>query len=147
MSEKKTDDDLRQLDKEIAELLGYRAATPTGFKFWYLKRDGYGVDCVMPADSEDAAWREQCPHFSSTWEGFGLLVEEWERQGWNYQVSLLGRHDEFGATPAVFICSAPGYRPFWHIERTGNDIRHAAARATRDALKAAKEREQCQQEE
>lgn len=134
MSEKKTDGDLRQLDREIAELLGWREH-PELYTVW----EGEDVPVWLPPDADPPEFQVlMYPAYSSTWEGYGLLVEEWERQGWNYQVSLLGRHDEFGATPGAFICSAPGYRPFWHIERTGNDIRHAAARATRDALKAAK---------
>lgn len=128
MSKKKADDELRQLDREIAELIGWE---------WPPAKDPLFVSSQTPQHIAGKI-NDAMPYYSSTWEGFGLLVEEWEKRGWNYQVSLLGRHDELGATPAAFLCSEPGYRPFWHIERTGNDIRHAAARATRDALKAAK---------
>lgn len=134
-----TDDELRQLDREIAELLGW---TTEQFKF---------IDGTCWRDRDGKLW-PSLPCFSggggmvmeaeARWVGFGLLVEECERRRWLHETHYLGRYWESGETPTPCgRVSSPPPGQFWCFERTGNDIRHAFALAMRDALRAAKERE------
>ncbi|HMX41272.1 MAG TPA: hypothetical protein PKD78_13125, partial [Saprospiraceae bacterium] len=81
------------------------------------------------------------PRYSSTWEGFGLLVEEIERQGWDHfterseamgcGIGTVNRNDgprDWAMMPPRHTC-------------IGIDIRHALALAARDAFRAKKEAE------
>ncbi|NRS51970.1 hypothetical protein [Brevibacillus sp. HB2.2] len=57
----------RELDKQVAVGLGWE------------------VDEHIDIHLKDGAWRE-IPHFSTEWEGMGVLVEEAARQGFPFQI-------------------------------------------------------------
>jgi hypothetical protein len=114
-----TDDELRQLDREIAELLGWV----------YEPSDNPEVDMRWRDPNPNALlpYAERQPAYSSTWEGFGLLVEEFKRRGWAQEMCshtsgwIVDLCDSYGASEATLPL--------------------ANAFAARDALQAAKERE------
>lgn len=130
-----TDDELRQLDREIAELLGW---TTEQFRF---------IDGTCWRDRDGKLW-PSLPCFSggggmvmeaeARWVGFGLLVEECERRGWEYRVWRWMWWD--GGQP-IGLKRRATVRSSRAITHQSDDIRHAFALAMRDALKAAKERE------
>lgn len=110
---------MRALDRELAELMGLEAEAQTG----WIGRPGL--------------WFSELPAFSSTWEGFGLLVEEAERRGWDWQGGEWNWLNTAAKTKhrsrSVIVFTGDRNR----CDATGRDIRHAFALAMRDALKEA----------
>ena len=131
MSDTTTTEEMRALDREIAELLGW-AEHPD------LVTDGPGGEDVPLMVSPCGDTELDIPAYSSTWEGFGLLVEECERRGWGYSLNFWAGKDGTMAREATL--KFPG-SPSFGLEVDGRDIRHACALAMRDALKAQKEQQ------
>lgn len=113
-------DEMRALDRDIALLLGWEHY-PEGDYRWLPPG-------CLPVN--------ECPAYSSTWEGFGLLVEEAKRRGWEFSAAVWGRAGD--GVPQAFI-TWRGRRLNNPWERAGSDIRHAFALAMRDALRAGNE--------
>lgn len=109
--------DLRALDRDIALLLGWEYY-PEGDYRWLPP------DC-LPVN--------ECPAYSSTWEGFGLLVEECEKRGWVFC--------SYGSPGlyCVWVGLEDDIKPISPSNSYKSaGIRHAFALAMRDALKAAR---------
>lgn len=122
-----TDDELRALDHEIAELLGWTTEQFSDGTYW---RDPSGnlwpyLPCFSGGGSlpMDAGAR---------WEGFGLLVEACERRGWRWSIDSPDKPSAPGVKHDAMV------RGNYYL---GNGPQHAFALAMRDALRAAKERE------
>lgn len=145
-------DEMRALDREIAELLGYKALFfdyGDGTTDWAVvheseiqsfvscsTRPQLLESCSPPKGVRHAPFQD-APAFSSTWEGFGLLVEECERRGWDWQGGEWNWLNTAAKTKhrsrSVIVFTGDRNR----CDATGRDIRHAFALAMRDALREA----------
>lgn len=147
--------DLRALDREIAGLMGYKALRfdyadgSTDWGIVHESRISSFASCSTPPQVLESCRQpdgirfapfQDAPAYSSTWEGYGLLVEECERRGWDARASTITARtngDERAREQSAWIVTGEHSPPC----RAGecNDVRHAFALAMRDALKAAKE--------
>ena len=127
-----TDDELRALDRELAGLMGWEHHEKPDDQEAHL--------CEWHWRRPDGEWFDAHPIYSSTWLGFGMLVEECERRGWGYGARRwLG-----GASQSHIVQDDTEGRALYSEHDDDEygrktDIRHALALAMRDALKAAKE--------
>lgn len=134
MSETDETTDLRALDRDLADLMGWTPETFSDGVYW---RDRAGV--MWPYLPNFSGCKTLDPHVQ--WEGFGLLVEEAKRRGFILSVAF---HTEWTSARVQALQEVVSRRSkrktaaYRHYLAETPD-RSAPARVMRDVLKAAQE--------